>query len=172
MIEGTKLSSISYLLLLCLSVEEKKLQLMKISQLISTFLLCQVHKSATILQQLAAICSLSERTTWMKILSWESLHGWLHSTVSSIHHLSIALLLQNIFVQALPAEYLKQGEADTLVPMWMKTLANAATDYLDSKSRDGVRDHHGHMQGKGGRTLKRIIRDFADTHRSVSSLIT
>ncbi|XP_028118876.1 uncharacterized protein LOC114315996 isoform X8 [Camellia sinensis] len=42
----------------------------------------RVHKSATILQQLAAICSLTERTTWKAILCWESLHGWLHSAVS------------------------------------------------------------------------------------------
>ncbi|OVA17318.1 Exportin-1/Importin-beta-like [Macleaya cordata] len=113
----------------------------------------RVHKSATILQQLAAICSLSERTTWMSVLSWESLHGWLHSTV-----------------RALPAEYLKQGEAETLVPMWLKALVSAASDYLESKTRDGGRNNHGHMQGKGGRTLKRIIREFADTHRNVPNL--
>ncbi|PIA33632.1 hypothetical protein AQUCO_04100211v1 [Aquilegia coerulea] len=109
----------------------------------------RVHKSATMLQQLAAICSLSERTTWTTILSWESLHGWLQSTV-----------------QAMPAEYLRQGEVDTLVPMWMKALAGAASDYLESRSLHGERSHHGHMQGKGGRTLKRIIRDFAESHRS------
>ena len=49
----------------------------------------QVHKSATILQQLAAICSLSETTAWKLILCWESLHGWLHSAVSHIHSLLI-----------------------------------------------------------------------------------
>ncbi|KAI3916887.1 hypothetical protein MKW98_014348 [Papaver atlanticum] len=113
----------------------------------------RVHKSATILQQLAAMCSLSERTTWSSVLSWESLHGWLHSTV-----------------RALPAEYLKQGEAETLVPMWLKALANAASDYLESRTRDGGINNHGHMQGRGGRTLKRIIREFADTHRNVPNL--
>ncbi|XP_010249401.1 PREDICTED: transportin MOS14 isoform X2 [Nelumbo nucifera] len=113
----------------------------------------RVHKSATILQQLAAICSLSERTTWKVVLSWESLHGWLQSTV-----------------QALPAEYLKQGEVETIVPMWLKALTDAASDYLESKTCNGERNNHGHMQGKGGRILKRIIREFADTHRNIPNL--
>ncbi|AQK57551.1 ARM repeat superfamily protein [Zea mays] len=42
--------------------------------------LSRVHKSATILQQLAALCSFSEGTTWKAILSWNSLCGWLQST--------------------------------------------------------------------------------------------
>ncbi|XP_072077274.1 uncharacterized protein [Arachis hypogaea] len=37
----------------------------------------RVHKCATILQQLAAICTLSERTTLKSILCWQTLHGWL-----------------------------------------------------------------------------------------------
>ncbi|KAL5724540.1 hypothetical protein ACHQM5_007785 [Ranunculus cassubicifolius] len=111
----------------------------------------RVHKSATILQQLAAICSLSEKSSWASVLSWETLGRWMHSTV-----------------QALPAEYLKQGEAETLVPQWLKALSSAASDYLESKTRHcNNGGHNGHMQGKGGRTLKRIIREFADTHRSV-----
>lgn len=110
----------------------------------------RVHKSATILQQLAAICSLSERTTWKAVLRWDSLYGWLQSTV-----------------QTLPSEYLNQGEAETIVPAWMKALAHAAADYLESKTSDFGRSDHGHMQGRGGRTLKRIIRDFADSHRNV-----
>ncbi|XP_077250127.1 ARM repeat superfamily protein isoform X2 [Tasmannia lanceolata] len=113
----------------------------------------RVHKSATIMQQLAAMCSLTERTIWKAILCWDSLHGWLNSTV-----------------QALPAEYLKQGEAENLVPTWLNALASAASDYLESKTYDGGRNNGGHMQGKGGRTLKRIIRDFADTHRNVPNL--
>ncbi|XP_042502034.1 transportin MOS14 isoform X4 [Macadamia integrifolia] len=112
----------------------------------------RVHKSATILQQLAALCSFSERTAWKSVLCWESLHGWLHSTV-----------------QGLPAEYLKQGEAETIVPMWLKALDSAASDYLESKTCD-VGINHGYMQGKGGRVLKRIIREFADTHRNVPNL--
>ncbi|XP_043724641.1 importin-13 isoform X3 [Telopea speciosissima] len=110
----------------------------------------RVHKSATILQQLAALCNFSERTAWKAVLCWESLHGWLHST-------------------ALPAEYLKQGEAETIVPMWLKALDSAASDYLESKTCD-VGSNHGYMQGKGGRVLKRIIREFADTHRNVPNL--
>ncbi|KAF5958591.1 hypothetical protein HYC85_005816 [Camellia sinensis] len=113
----------------------------------------RVHKSATILQQLAAICSLTERTTWKAILCWESLHGWLHSAV-----------------QTLPIEYLKQGEVESLVPVWVKALAGAATDYLESRRCDGGKNNHGHMQGKGGRILKRLVREFADSHRTIPNL--
>lgn len=48
----------------------------------------QVHKSATILQQLAAVCCLSEKTSCSTVLRWESLHGWLHSAVTfPFHHM-------------------------------------------------------------------------------------
>ncbi|XP_020533475.2 transportin MOS14 isoform X2 [Jatropha curcas] len=114
----------------------------------------RVHKCATILQQLAAICSFSERTTWKAILCWESLCGWLHAAV-----------------QALPVEYLKQGETETLVPVWLEALVGAASDYLDSRSCNGGKNNYGHMQGKGGRGLKRLIREFADSHRNVPSQI-
>ena len=50
----------------------------------NTWPLMQVHKCATILQQLAAICSVSERTDLKPILRWESLHGWLLSAVLSL----------------------------------------------------------------------------------------
>ncbi|XP_050380525.1 transportin MOS14 [Argentina anserina] len=113
----------------------------------------RVHKCATILQQLAAICSLSERTTGKAILCWESLHGWLQSAV-----------------QALPADYLKQGELETLVPVWSKALAGAASDYIQSRSGDGGNNNYGHMQGKGGRVLKRLVREFADSHRNIPNL--
>ncbi|KAK9103976.1 hypothetical protein Scep_020820 [Stephania cephalantha] len=96
----------------------------------------RVQKAATILQQLAAICSLSERTSWMHILSWDSLHGWLHSTV-----------------RALPTEYLKHGEAEMLVPVWLNALSSAASDYIGSKMQDRGTSIHGHMQGKGGKCL-------------------
>lgn len=112
--------------------------------------LSRVHKSATILQQLAALCSFCERTTWKAILCWDSLCGWLQSTVTS-----------------LPSEYLRQGEAEIIIPLWLKVLLDAASDYLHSRTGDNVRNHHGYMQGKGGRTLKRIIRDFAESHRNV-----
>jgi transportin-3 len=42
----------------------------------------RVHKCSTILQQLAAICSLCERTSWKGMLCWKSLQGWLNSAVS------------------------------------------------------------------------------------------
>ncbi|XP_020245625.1 LOW QUALITY PROTEIN: importin-13 [Asparagus officinalis] len=118
--------------------------------LVGVSAMSRVHKTATILQQLAAICSLSERTAWKAVLCWDSFHGWLQSTV-----------------RTLPSEYLKQGEAETIVPTWIKALAHAGTDYLESKTSDFSRSDHGHMQGKGGRILKRIIRDFADNHRNI-----
>ncbi|XP_065865601.1 transportin MOS14 isoform X2 [Euphorbia lathyris] len=114
----------------------------------------RVHKCATILQQLAAVCSISERTSWEHILCWKSLCSWLHAAV-----------------QALPLEYLKQGEKETLVPAWLDALVGAASDYLDSKSCNGGTNGYGHMQGKGGRVLKRLIREFADSHRNIPSLI-
>lgn len=73
-------------------------------------------------------------------------------------------------VQALPAEYLNHGEAETLVPHWSKALADAASDYLQSKNSDGLKNHFGHMQGKGGRVLKRLVREFADAHRNIPNL--
>ncbi|XP_059294401.1 transportin MOS14 isoform X3 [Lycium ferocissimum] len=109
----------------------------------------RVHKSATLLQQLAAMCSLSERTTWKVHLCWDSLQGWLHSAV-----------------QNLPAEYLKQGEVESLVPLWIKALSAAASDYIESRRNVGETSDYGHMQGKGGRILKRLVREFADGHRN------
>ncbi|KAK8473285.1 hypothetical protein PHAVU_001G097600 [Phaseolus vulgaris] len=113
----------------------------------------RVHKCATILQQLAAICTLSERTRWKAILCWQTLHGWLQFAV-----------------QALPAEYLNHGEAEAIVPLWSKALAHAASDYLESKNSDGLKSDFGHMQGKGGRVLKRLVREFADAHRNIPNL--
>ncbi|XP_027349351.1 transportin MOS14 isoform X2 [Abrus precatorius] len=113
----------------------------------------RVHKCATILQQLAAICTISERTAWKAILCWQTLHAWLQSAV-----------------QALPAEYLNHGEAEALVPLWSKALADAASDYLESKNSDGLKSDFGHMQGKGGRVLKRLVREFADAHRNIPNL--
>uniref|UniRef100_A0A0D9XST1 Exportin-1/Importin-beta-like domain-containing protein n=1 Tax=Leersia perrieri TaxID=77586 RepID=A0A0D9XST1_9ORYZ len=65
-------------------------------------LMSNVHKSATILQQLAALCSLCERTTWKGILSWDSLCRWLQAAVKSM-----------------PSEYLRQGEAEMIIPLWL-----------------------------------------------------
>ena len=70
-------------------------------------------------------------------------------------------------MRALPAEYLKQGEAEGLVPVWLKALGGAALDYVESMRCDGGKDDRGHMQGKGGRILKRLVREFADSHRNV-----
>ncbi|KAH1194289.1 Transportin MOS14 [Glycine max] len=124
----------------------------------------RVHKCATILQQLAAICTLTERTTWKAILCWQTLHGWLHSAVSLPF---LFACMFSYYVQALPAEYLSHGEVEAIVPLWSKALADAATDYLESKNSDGLKSDFGHMQGKGGRVLKRLVREFADAHRNI-----
>ncbi|KAG8089956.1 hypothetical protein GUJ93_ZPchr0011g28512, partial [Zizania palustris] len=115
--------------------------------LVHVWALSRVHKSATVLQQLAALCSLCERTTWKAILSWDSLCGWLQSAVKSM-----------------PSDYLRQGEAETIIPLWLNVLQDAALEYLHRRTDDNV-----YMQGKGGRTLKLMIRDFAESHRNVST---
>jgi transportin-3 len=69
-------------------------------------------------------------------------------------------------VKSLPSEYLKQGEAEMIIPLWLKVLEDAGSDYLHSRTGDNIINHQGYMQGKGGRTLKRIIRDFAESHRN------
>lgn len=75
-----------------------------------------------------------------------------------------------IQVQALPSEYLKPGEIELLVPSWLSALASAASDYIESMTSTAGKKNHGHMQGKGGKRLKHIIREFADTHRNIPSL--
>lgn len=112
----------------------------------------RVHKAATILQQLATLCHLSERTNWKPRIGWSSLQGWLVNVV-----------------QSLPLDYLKQGEAEQLIPSWLKALEVASSDYYKSKlSHEGRTSSGGYMQGDGGRTLKRVIREFADTHRHIT----
>ncbi|GJN04681.1 hypothetical protein PR202_ga22246 [Eleusine coracana subsp. coracana] len=70
-------------------------------------------------------------------------------------------------VKSLPSDYLKPGEADMIVPLWLKVLEDAGSDYLHSRTGDNVTSHQGYMQGKGGRILKRIVRDFVESHRNV-----
>ncbi|XP_010476273.1 PREDICTED: importin-13-like isoform X1 [Camelina sativa] len=116
----------------------------------------RVQKCSTILQQLAAICSLCERTSWKGMLCWKSLQGWLNSAV-----------------WALPSEYLKQGEAENIVREWSEALGGAGIDYLENKSCNFGNNNSqvgGHMQGKHGRALKRLVRDFADSHRNDPNL--
>ncbi|KAM0058466.1 putative importin-beta domain, armadillo-like helical, exportin-1/Importin-beta [Helianthus debilis subsp. tardiflorus] len=111
----------------------------------------RVHKSATILQQLAAVCSFSEKTKWKSVLCWSSLHGWLHAAVRS-----------------LPGEYLRQGEAESLAGVWIKVLGDAGIDYVESRTSDGEKNQK-HMRGKGGRILKSLFREFVDSHRNIAT---
>lgn len=70
-----------------------------------------------------------------------------------------------IQVQALPSEYLKPGEFETLIPTWLKAMEAAAADVLKSKSNGGLAGGGDYLQGEGGRLLKRLVRKFADAHR-------
>ncbi|KAH9791453.1 Xpo1 domain-containing protein [Citrus sinensis] len=99
-----------------------------------------------------------------------AIHVISHSGEGLVSNVVYALLGVSAMsrVQVLPAEYLKQGETETLPPVWLKALAGAASDYLESTSCNGGNSNYGHMQGKGGRVLKRIIREFADSHRNVN----
>lgn len=74
------------------------------------------------------------------------------------------MILSRVYLQLqmLPPEYLKPGEIESLVPNWIKALAAAASDYLESRHSGGINNHR---QGKGGRLLKRLLREFADNHR-------
>ncbi|XP_062150524.1 uncharacterized protein LOC133859212 [Alnus glutinosa] len=90
--------------------------------------------------------------------------------VSTRAQYSATMLDRTTMVHGLPVEYLNHGEAESLVPVWLKAIAGAASDYLESKSCDGGRSSYGHMQGKGGRVLKRLVREFADSHRNVPNL--
>lgn len=71
-------------------------------------------------------------------------------------------------VQALPPEYLKLGEVEALIATWLKAMEAAATDVYKSKtssSNGGRISGGGYLQGDGGRSLKRVLREFADAHR-------
>lgn len=126
------------------------------------------------------------------MLCWESLQGWLNSAVSlSLTHdhirneelrrcfvrskLLMGLSLFCCQVWALPSEYLKQGEAENIVREWSEALGGAGIDYLENKSCNFGNNKSqigggGHMQGKHGRALKRLVRDFADSHRNDPNL--
>jgi transportin-3 len=52
-------------------------------------------------------------------------------------------------VHGLPVEYLNHGEAESLVPVWLKALAGAASDSLESKSVMGEAVVMGICKGKG-----------------------
>ncbi|KAJ7532039.1 hypothetical protein O6H91_14G069600 [Diphasiastrum complanatum] len=114
----------------------------------------RVHKVATILQQLAAICDICEKAEWKAPIGWTSLQSWLISSV-----------------RALPSEYLRQGEAEILTATWLKFLKAAASDIYKTRLISSSRAGSGYMQGDGGRSLKRILREFADGHRFVSPFV-
>lgn len=109
----------------------------------------RVHKAATIIQQLAAICYFSESMSWKLKLGWGSLQNWLTNVV-----------------HALPTEYLKSGEAEQMISSWLKAMEVASAEYYNSKGTS--LSGGGYMQGQGGRSLKRIVREFADVHRHIA----
>ena len=68
-------------------------------------------------------------------------------------------------MRSLPGEYLRQGETESLAPVWLKALADAAVEYVESRRSDG----HMWGKGKGGRMLKCLFREFVDTHRNIGT---
>eukprot|EP00249_Psilotum_nudum_P018325 c26750_g1_i1 orf=560-3634(-) len=116
--------------------------------------MARLHKVAKILQQLAALCHISEQGSWKATLGWSTLQGWLVN-----------------MVQNFPMECLKPGEAELLVSTWSNALEIAASDYLKTSTcDDGRAGQGGFMHGNGGRSLKRILREFADLHRQTPSI--
>lgn len=69
-------------------------------------------------------------------------------------------------MDCLPEEYLKQNEINYLVTIWKETLVVAASDYLASRENDSIRNGNMRPQGRGGRALKKIIRNFADVSKT------
>ncbi|XP_024393613.1 uncharacterized protein [Physcomitrium patens] len=111
----------------------------------------RVNKATIILQQLSALCYFSANVDSHFPLNFSTLQGWLVSAV-----------------QGLPPEYLKPGEVETLIPIWLKAMEAAAGDVYRSKASmnsGGRASGGGYLQGAGGRMLKRLLREFADTHR-------
>ncbi|KAH7302716.1 hypothetical protein KP509_23G084200 [Ceratopteris richardii] len=109
----------------------------------------RVHKAATVLQQLAAICHLSENTNWKLKLGWRALQAWLTNVV-----------------HALPSEYLRPGEAEQLIPSWLKAMESASSDYFHKIASSGD------LKADCGRSLKRVVREFADSHRHTAPSFT
>lgn len=67
----------------------------------------------------------------------------------------------NIFlpfqVETLLAEYLKQCEAEALVPLWLKALTKAASDYQENRNFEfEKKNSNGHMHGKRRKSSKNI----------------
>ena len=58
-----------------------------------------------------------------------------------------------------------------IIPLWLKVLEDAGSDYLHSRTSNNIRNQE-YMQGKGGRTLKRIVRDFAESHRNAPTSLS
>lgn len=55
-----------------------------------------------------------------------------------------------------------------MIPIWLKAMEAAAGDVYRSKASmnsGGRASGGGYLQGAGGRMLKRLLREFADTHR-------
>ncbi|EFJ12365.1 hypothetical protein SELMODRAFT_446653 [Selaginella moellendorffii] len=97
----------------------------------------RVYKATTILQQLAAICNSGSSR-----IGWSALQCWIVSAI-----------------QALPAEYLRHGEAERLSVTWLEALRAAASDVDAGNS---IRQRG----GNGGRSLKRVLRDFVEQHKT------
>ncbi|KAG8385034.1 hypothetical protein BUALT_Bualt04G0180900 [Buddleja alternifolia] len=129
---------------------------------------------------LEPLASTSESSVQDMVLRVISLSG--EGLISNLVYalLGVSAMSRVFQLQTLPSEYLKQGEVECLVPKWVKGLVGSASDYIESRQRqggeisnEGEQMHmHMHMQGKGGRLVKRLLREFADNHRNMSTTLT
>ena len=72
-----------------------------------------------------------------------------------------------------PERVSKSRRAENIVREWSEALGGAGVDYLENKGCNLGSNNSlggGHMQGKHGRALKRLVRDFADSHRKDPNL--
>ncbi|CAM6046725.1 unnamed protein product [Sphagnum compactum] len=145
-LEGSLLTVVSRI---CLQCGENIISGM-LYALLGVSAMTRVHKATMILQQLAALCYLSVGTENKLPLQWSSLQGWLVAAV-----------------QALPPEYLKPGEVDILIATWLKAMEAAASDIykMQAVQNGGRPGGGGYLRGDGGRSLKRVLREFAEAHR-------
>jgi hypothetical protein len=88
-------------------------------------------------------------------------------TQRSLSKISILRPLRWMQLQALPAGSLREGEAQAVPQIWgdafMAAVADASQHGGGERGRAGG---GGYLGGDGGRRIKRVIRDFAEGHRT------
>jgi hypothetical protein len=70
-------------------------------------------------------------------------------------------------LQALPARSLREGEAQAVPQIWGDAFVAAVADASQHGGGErGRAGGGGYLGGDGGRRIKRVIRDFAEGHRT------